>query len=154
MHVSTVVRSSRPARLLAGILVALALAAPQAAHAIAFVQNLGTAAIGNPSGTTLPFTLTTAVPAGDTVIVSFAVDPKTGAVSCADSKGNAYVADVDVTNGSGTSGTRAVVLRAAVTTALAVGGTVIDTARATTGQCGGATPGCRVVAKGKTIVCR
>src|SRR5881392_2818485 len=55
---------------------------------------------------------------GDTVIVTFAMDPSAGAVSCADSGGNSYSLDADVTNGSGTSGVRTVIFSAFINTAL------------------------------------
>jgi cysteine-rich repeat protein len=64
------------------------------------------------------------VAAGNRLLVTFAMDPASGTVSCADTRGNVYAIDADVTNGSGTSGVRAVVLSAPVATAL-VGGDVI-----------------------------
>ncbi|MGH7893277.1 MAG: hypothetical protein ACREQL_01335, partial [Candidatus Binatia bacterium] len=108
------------------LVVALGLAASPAAAAISFVKNVGTAAIGNITGTTLTLTLGSgvSVPAGNAVIVSFTLDPKAGAITCADSKGNAYTADVDVTNGSGTNGARTVIFHSLITTALAAGNTI------------------------------
>src|SRR5205823_3488808 len=64
------------------------------------------------------------VVAGDTLIVSFAMDPASGAVSCTDAKGNAYGAAVDFANGSGTSGVRTVVFSARIVTALVAGDTI------------------------------
>ena len=90
---------------------------PSAGAAIALVKNLGTN--GNTtSGKTLAINPSSTVAVGDTVIVTFAMDPDSGTVSCADSKGNTYSKDADKTNGSGTSGVRTVIFSAPVTTAL------------------------------------
>src|SRR5206468_2315449 len=59
-----------------------------------------------------------AVPIGNTIIVTVAMDPNSGAVTVTDTKGNIYTKDADVTNGSGTSGVRTLVFSAPVTTAL------------------------------------
>src|SRR5262249_13341608 len=67
------------------------------------------------------------VAAGDMIVVSIALDPAVGPVTCADSGGNAYSVDVDRTNGSGTSGVRTVVCSATVTSALAAGATLPGT---------------------------
>src|SRR2546426_1809021 len=111
------------ARVLTRTLLALVLfagpASSEARAAIAFVQNVGT------NGNTIPGT-SLAVPihgsngvaVGDSVIVTFVMDPSAGAVSCADSGGNSYSLDADVTNGSGTSGVRTVIFSAFVNTAL------------------------------------
>src|SRR5262249_35107048 len=64
---------------------------------------------------------------GDTIIITVALDPASGTVSCADSKGNAYTKDVDVTKGSGTSGVRSVIFSSPVKTALAGGNTITVT---------------------------
>ena len=98
--------------------------APQAVAAIAFVKNVGfggNQAIGTSISITVP---AGGVAAGNTLIVSFAMDPASGAVSCTDTKGNAYTAAVDVTNGSGTSGVRTVVFSARIVTALVPGDTI------------------------------
>src|SRR5436309_7317377 len=96
-----------------GVILVGALAAAPAFAAAAFVRNIQTAAnqgANEASGTSVAVTVPAAgVTAGDTVIVTFAMDPALGAVSCADSKGNTYTQDVDVTNGSGTTGVRTVV---------------------------------------------
>ena len=100
--------AARRAMATLALTVLLALAASEAHAGIAFVQSLGTNA-SQSSGTSIAVTLTAAVAAGDTVIVTFAMDPATGTVTCADTKGNTYTADADVTNGSGTSGVRTIV---------------------------------------------
>src|SRR5438552_3456823 len=111
------------ARLLTRTLLALVLlagpAGSEARAAIAFVHNVGTNGNTVP-GTSLSITLqgATNVAVGDTVIVTFAMDPSAGSVSCADSRGNSYGLDADVTNGSGTSGVRTVIFSAFVNTAL------------------------------------
>jgi hypothetical protein len=66
---------------------------------------------------------------GNTVIVTFAMDPATGTVSCADTKGNTYTKDADVQNGTSGSGTgvRTVVFSAPITTALVSGNTITVT---------------------------
>jgi uncharacterized repeat protein (TIGR01451 family) len=95
--------------------------------AIALVQNIGTNGSGT-SGTTISVTVPAAgVAAGDTVVVSVALDPAVGPVTCADTGGNAYSVDADRTNGSGTSGVRTVVCSAAVATALPAGASITVT---------------------------
>ena len=118
--------AARRAMATLALTVLLALAASEAHAGIAFVQSLGTNA-SQSSGTSIAVTLTAAVAAGDTVIVAFAMDPATGTVTCADTKGNTYTADADVTNGSGTSGVRTIVFSAPVTTALVSGNTITVT---------------------------
>src|SRR5216117_4102244 len=111
------------ARLLTRTLLALVLlagpAGSEARAAIAFVKNVGTNGDTIP-GTSLAVTLhgNTSAAVGDTVIVTFVTDPSAGAVSCADSGGNSYSLDADVTNGSVTSGVRTVIFSAFVNTAL------------------------------------
>src|SRR5437867_3588971 len=102
----------------------LALPKSEASAAIALAKNVGTNA-SQSSGTSLALSLTAGVAAGNTVIVTFAMDPATcsagtcsGPVTCADSKGNTYSKDADVANGSSTSGARTVIFSAPVTTAL------------------------------------
>jgi len=98
--------------------------APEAGAVITWVQNVGSS--GNPTtGTSISITVPAGgVVAGDTLIVSFAMDPASGAVSCTDAKGNAYGAAVDFANGSGTSGVRTVVFSARIVTALVAGDTI------------------------------
>jgi len=86
-------------------------------------NSLGTAG-NNTTSASLLLTLTAGASVGNTVIVTFAMDPASGSVTCADSKGNIYTSDMDVTNGSGTSGVRTVVCSAAVTNALVSGNTI------------------------------
>ena len=100
----------------------LLLAAPWARteSAIGFVKLVGTRGTrGN--GSTLSVTVPAAgVAVGNTVIVSFAIEPETGAVTCTDTRGNTYsCADANVQNGVSGSGTaaRTVVCSAYVTQA-------------------------------------
>lgn len=79
------------------------------------------------TGTTLAITTTNAVAAGESVAVALAMDPAAGTVSCADSAGNTYTVQDQVTNGSGTSGIRLVVLAAHNAGAMAAGGTITVT---------------------------
>src|SRR5207245_8773524 len=89
--------------------------------AICWLQDLG--ANGNETaGTTISITpLAGSVGVGHGIIVSVAMDPDTGTVSCADSQGNSYSKDADQTNGSGTTGVRTLIFSTRVTTALASG---------------------------------
>ena len=116
------------ARVLLALVLVVGPAASEAKAAIAFVKNVGTAS-SKTLGTTLAVTLAAGVnvPAGDSVFVTFAMDPGAGPVSCADSKGNVYSNDADVTNGSLTSGVRTLVFSAPMTTALAPGDTITVT---------------------------
>src|SRR5262245_9487860 len=105
----------------------LSLTPSEASAAIAFVQTIGTIGSGS-TGTTLTVT----VPAGgvaatDTVFVSVSIDPSAGTVSCTDSGGNTYTVDVDVQNGSGTSGVRTILLSSLITTPLNAGDTITVT---------------------------
>src|SRR5439155_424317 len=123
--------------------------APQALGAIAFVKNVGVDAIGNNS-TSISVTVPAGgVAFGHTVLVSFAMDPAAGAVSCADTKGNSYSAVVDFANGSGTSGVRTVVFAARIVAAtgsyLADGTTVFARWAATIATFGAASCGNGVV---------
>src|SRR2546425_7927501 len=100
----------------------------EAQAAIAFVQNVGVG--GNTvAGTSVSVTLqgSVSVAVGDTLIVTFVMDPSAGAVSCADSGGNSYSLDADVTNGSGTSGVRTVIFSTLVSTALGTQDTITVT---------------------------
>jgi YD repeat-containing protein len=77
------------------------------------------------SGTSIALTVTnTAVAAGNSIILTLAMDPATGTVSCSDTAGNSYAVDHSVINGSGTSGVRTVVLSAHNVTALAINNTI------------------------------
>jgi len=105
----------------------VALTASEAPAAIGFVQLIGT----NGTGATTT-TLAVTVPAGgvaanNKVVVALAINPAVGATSCTDTGGNTYAVDADVSNGSGTSGVRTVVLSALVTTPLNAGDTITVT---------------------------
>src|SRR5207244_8500746 len=101
--------------------------APDALAAIAFVKNVGFLA-NSTTGTSISITVPAGgVAFGHTVLVSFAMDPAAGAVSCTDSKGNSYSAVVDFANGSGTTGVRTVVFSARIVTALVGGNTITVT---------------------------
>src|SRR5689334_11132517 len=100
------------------VLVLLALPASRAQAAIAFVKNVGSNGSAS-TGTTLSVTVPAGgVAAGDTVLVAVAIDPATGTVSVADSRGNAYTNNADIQQGtSGSStGVREVILSARLTT--------------------------------------
>lgn len=79
------------------------------------------------SGTTTAVTTTKAVLAGETIVVALAMDPAAGTVSASDSAGNSYTVQEQVTNGSGTSGARLVILAKHDATALPSGGTITVT---------------------------
>ena len=119
-------------RLMTRALLALVLLAgparSEAQAAIAFVKNVGVGGT-TVAGTSISVTLqgSVSVAVGDTLIVTFVMDPAAGAVSCADSRGNSYSVDADVTNGSGTSGVRTVVCSASVATALGNNDTITVT---------------------------
>jgi hypothetical protein len=91
-----------------------------------WVQSLGTSGDENAS-TQISIVLNGSVVLGHRVIVTVAMDPDAGAVSCADSRGNLYGLDADVTNGSGTTGVRALAFSAPMTTALAAGDAITVT---------------------------
>ena len=98
--------------------------ASQALGAIAFVKNVGVNAIGTTS-TSISITVPAGgVAFGHTVLVSLAMDPAAGTVSCVDTKGNSYSAVVDFANGSGTTGVRTVIFAARIVTALSAGNTI------------------------------
>lgn len=80
------------------------------------------------TGTSIALTIPAGgIAAGNSIIVSFAMDPATGTVSCTDTASNTYANDRDVVNGSGTSGVRAVILSAHNVTALLSGNTITCT---------------------------
>jgi hypothetical protein len=99
-------------------------AAGSAAGAITRVKEIGVNGLRS-SGTSLSVTVPAGgVAAGNTVVVTFAVDPAAGAVTCSDSGGNVYSVDADVANGTDTTGVRTVVCSANVGTALLSGDTI------------------------------
>jgi len=105
------------------VLRATGLASGQTAQAsftdsIAAPVTIATAGNRTASTTLQSTTFSQAVPVGNTLIVSVAMDPNSGSVSLSDGKGNVYTADADVTNGSGTSGVRTLVFSAPITFAL------------------------------------
>ncbi len=65
-------------------------------------------------GTTLSIPVPVDVAAQSTVIVALALDPSSTTVTASDTAGNTYTADLDVTNGSGTSGVRTLIFSAPV----------------------------------------
>lgn len=79
------------------------------------ISNSSSISITVPSG---------GVATGNTIIISFAMDPQTGTVTASDTKGNTYNKDTDVSNGTGSSGVRTIVFSAPVTTALVSGNTI------------------------------
>src|SRR5439155_26201312 len=64
---------------------------------------------------------------GHGVIVTVAMDPDAGTVSCADSQGNVYNKDADQANGSGTTGVRTLIFSTRVTSALSSGDSITVT---------------------------
>jgi hypothetical protein len=94
------------------------------APGIAFIKHVGSGGdttLGTSAAITVP---AAGVAAGNTLIVTVAMDPASGTVSCGDSQGNVYTQDADVPNGTGTAGVRTVVFSAPMTTALGAGDTV------------------------------
>src|SRR5689334_23171947 len=112
-------------RLLAALVLLGSVIDGNASAALTKVADPGTAGDRTAGATSLTITLTAGAAVGNTVIVSFAMDPNNNAVTCADSKGNIYTADISVQNGTDNSGTgtRTVVFSAPVTTALVAGNT-------------------------------
>jgi hypothetical protein len=98
---------------------------PQPALAvISFVKNIGTNTIKS-SGTSISVTVPAAgVAAGNSIIVTFAMDPAAGAVTCTDTAGNSYTTDADVTNGTSV---RSVICAAHNVSALVSGNTITVT---------------------------
>jgi hypothetical protein len=100
---------------------------PEAFAAIAFVKNIGLAS-GATTGTTLSVAVPTAgVAAGTSIIVSLAMNPSAGTVSCTDTRSNSYAIDRDIINGSGTTGVRTVILSAHNVLSLTSGNTITCT---------------------------
>jgi hypothetical protein len=124
---STKTSSTGARALVVSATLAGALLASPALAGIAFVQNVGTGGDAT-SGTSISVVIPPAgVTAGNTLIVSFAMNPASGTVSCGDSRGNAYVKDADISNGSSTNGVRTVVWSASIATALVAGDTIVIT---------------------------
>src|SRR5436309_907785 len=98
----------------------LCISVPSAFATIGTPVKIASGGTGNPSATSTPISNVNA-PAGDTIIVVFAIDPKAGVVSASDSAGNSYTTDNDVTNGAGTEGVRTLVFSARIVTAIVNG---------------------------------
>src|SRR6266850_1251054 len=112
---------------LAALLVICLVPASEAVGAIALVKHVaanGTNTLGTSISLTVP---PSRVAAGHTVIVTVAMDPAAGAVTCTDEHGNVYTKDADVTNGSGTTGVRTVVFSGYIITLLDDGETITVT---------------------------
>src|SRR5262245_50927944 len=108
--------------LICGVSVAPSLAAIGTPTSIA-VGSLDTTA-----GTSLVITTTAGAAVGNTVVVTFGMDPANGTVSCTHSGGNTYTSDADVANGAGTAtGARSLVFSTRVSTALVAGDTITIT---------------------------
>src|SRR5262249_50702565 len=125
MHHAAIARCSRaltrfavlPVLVMVGALAAL----PD--QALAGIALVATGPLWTNGTTTTGTTLSITVPAGgvpvkNTVIVTFALDPAAGSVSCSDARSNVYTVDVDQTNGSATTGVRTVVCSSRLVTAL------------------------------------
>ena len=78
-----------------GVAVLMALAGSDASAAISFVKNIGTNS-STSNGTSIAVTVPAGgVAAGNSIILTFAMDPTGGTVSATDPAGNAYAANVD-----------------------------------------------------------
>jgi hypothetical protein len=91
---------------------------------VEFVKTIGTT-----SATSTGTSMSIAIPAsgvavGNRVILTLALNPAAGSVSCSDDGGNSYAVERNVRNGSGTKGVRIVILSAHVATALISGNTI------------------------------
>jgi hypothetical protein len=64
---------------------------------------------------------------GNRIILTFGLNPSSGTISSSDSRTNSYTVDRSVTNGSGTTGVRTVIISAYVGTALTSGDTITCT---------------------------
>jgi hypothetical protein len=97
----------------------------QASAAISFVRALGTNQAS--TGDSLSIPLTSDVPVRDTIIISFAMNPRTTGPndgSCTDSRGNTWTVDGDVIRGSGIDGVRSATCSTWVSAALASGDSI------------------------------
>ena len=108
-----------------GLLLAL-LSSTQALAQIAHVKNLPVNSTKT-TGTSLAITLTSGVAAGNSIVVSFAMNPASGTVSCTDSASNTYSLDREHTNGSDTSGVRTLIFSAHNVAALVTNNTITCT---------------------------
>jgi hypothetical protein len=95
-----------------------------ASAAIGFVKAIGTAK-SKTSGASLTLTVPAGgVAAGNSIIITFAMDDADGAVSAADSRGNAYAVDADANRVGVNDRVRTVILSAHNVTALQGGDTI------------------------------
>jgi len=109
---------------LAGGLLALGLGSAPAGAAITFVQTIGTTQ-DKTLGTSIAVTVPAAgVSAGHSVVLTFSMLDAAGTVSAADSKGNTYTVDANVSNAGNV---RTVILANHNVTALASGDTITIT---------------------------
>src|SRR5262249_43511807 len=88
---------------------------------IAFVKTIGSTATTTAATTTTIVVPAAGVAVGNSIILTLAMDPASGNVSCTDNRGNAYTVDANVANGSGTSGVRTTILSARIASALTQG---------------------------------
>src|SRR5262245_29204228 len=86
------------------------------------------------ASTSIAFNPTAAVSVGNTILLSFAMDPTAGAVTATDTQGNVYTKDADVANGSGTTGVRSVVFSAPILYALSTSDTITINFASTTAK--------------------
>ena len=93
------------------------------APSISAPVSIGTAG-DKAASTSISFQPTAAVSVGNTILLSFAMDPTAGAVTATDTQGNAYTSDADIANGSGTDGVRTVVFSAPILNALTTSDTI------------------------------
>ncbi|MBM2825963.1 MAG: hypothetical protein HW403_27 [Dehalococcoidia bacterium] len=97
------------------------------AVAVGFVKTIGTNT-NKTTTTSIAVTVPAAgVAAGNSVIVTFAMDDQTGTVSCADTQLNPYAVDVDIGGGAGTGNVRTVICSAHNVTALVSTNTITVT---------------------------
>src|SRR4030095_4406851 len=108
------------ARVAIGIAAALSMSSRDVDAAIGTPQAVGSFGDRTASTTTQAI-FTTNIPVGSTVIVTIALNPVAGTITCSDPRGNTYAVDVDVTQGTGTSGVPSAVCSARVTTAIQAG---------------------------------
>jgi len=98
----------------------------QALAQITLVRNFANSS--KTTGTSIAVTVPAGgVAAGNSIIVSFGMDPVTGTVSCTDTASNSYAVDGDVINGSSGSGVRTVIFSAHNVSALVSGNSITCT---------------------------
>src|SRR5687767_8367296 len=117
-----------------GVSLLLGTTVSSADAAISWVKDLGTSGNSTAASTSLSVTLTAGAAAGNTVIVSFAMDPSGGAVACQDTQGNTYTLDAQATNGAATAGVRTALCSSFLATALVAGDSITVTHPAATAR--------------------